>query len=127
ASFIPIFGSLKEKKGDKKAVYFAEQAIMWMIVIIGVITLYVLSFTESFVGLIAAGFKDDPEKFQWTVEFTRIVFPFILLICITAVVGAVLNAVHNFVQTAASQTVGNLSIILLFLAFQDIAESKAHA
>jgi putative peptidoglycan lipid II flippase len=127
ASFIPIFGSLKEKKGDKKAVYFAEQAIMWMIVIIGIITLYVLSFTESFVGLIAAGFKDDPEKFQWTVEFTRIVFPFILLICITAVVGAVLNAVHNFVQTAASQTVGNLSIILLFLAFQDIAETKAHA
>lgn len=127
ASFIPIFGSLKENKGEQKAVHFAEQAIMWMIVIIGIITLYVLFFTESFVGLIAAGFKDDPEKLQWTIDFTRIVFPFILLICITAVMGAVLNAMHNFAQTAASQTVGNLSIILLFLGLQDITETKAHA
>lgn len=127
ASFIPIFGSLKERKGEQKAVYFAEQAIMWMILIIGLITLYVLFFTESFVGLIAAGFKDDPEKLQWTVEFTRIVFPFILLICMTAVVGAVLNAMHNFAQTAASQTVGNLSIIILFLGLRDVVTTKAHA
>jgi putative peptidoglycan lipid II flippase len=127
ASFIPIFGSLKEKKGSQKAIYFSEQAIVWMMVIIGAITLYVLFFTESFVGLIAAGFKDDPEKLQWTIDFTRIVFPFILLICMTAVIGAILNAMHNFAQTAASQTVGNLSIILLFLALQDVTETKAHA
>lgn len=127
ASFIPIFGSLKEKDGLQKATYFAEQSMVWMVLFIGAITLYVLGFTESFVGLIAAGFKDDPEKLQWTVEFTRIVFPFILLICLTAVLGSVLNAMHNFVQTAASQTVGNSAIILLFLALQDVAETKAHA
>jgi putative peptidoglycan lipid II flippase len=127
ASFIPIFGSLKEKEGVQKATYFAEQSMMWMVLFVGAITLYVLGFTESFVGLIAAGFKDDPEKLQWTVEFTRIVFPFILLICLTAVLGSVLNAMHNFVQTAASQTIGNSGIILLFLALQDVAETKAHA
>lgn len=127
ASFIPIFGSLKEKEGLDKATSFAEQSLMWMLMIIGLITLGVLTFTDSFVSVIAAGFKDDPEKLQWTVEFTRIVFPFILVICLTAVLGSVLNAMHNYVQTAASQTVGNLGIILLFLAFQDIAETKAHA
>lgn len=127
ASFIPIFGSLKEKDGIQKATSFAEQSLMWMVLIIGVITVGVLTFTDSFVSIIAAGFKDDPEKLQWTVEFTRIVFPFILVICLTAVLGSVLNAMHNYVQTAASQTVGNLGIILLFLAFQDISETKAHA
>lgn len=127
ASFIPIFGSLKEKKGTQKAVYFAEQSLVWIMLLAGIITAYVAGFTESFVGMIAAGFKGDPEKMQWTVEFTRIVFPYILLICMTAVVGSTLNAVHNFVQTAASQTVGNVSIIMLFFAFRPVAETTAHA
>jgi putative peptidoglycan lipid II flippase len=127
ASFIPIFLSLKEKKGDKKATYFAEQSMIWMTLFIGTITIYVLGCTETFVGLIASGFKDDPEKFQWTVEFTKIIFPFVIIISLTAILGSVLNAVHNFVQTAANQTVGNLSIILLFFALQNIAETKAHA
>lgn len=127
ASFIPIFGALKEKEGVQKATAFAEQSLMWMLMLIGAITLGVLTFTDSFVSLIAAGFKSDPDKIQWTVEFTRIVFPFVLVICLTAVLGSVLNAMHNYVQTAASQTVGNLGIILLFLAFQNIAETKAHA
>lgn len=127
ASFIPIFGSLKAKKGIQKATAFSEQAIMWMLLLIGAITLYVLADTSSFVEIIAAGFKDEPEKLQWTIEFTRIVFPYIVLICITAVVGAVLNAMHNFVQTAASQTVGNLSIIVLFFMFREISQTDAHA
>lgn len=127
ASFIPIFGSLKEKEGIRKATSFAEQSLVWMLLIIGIITLGILTFTDSFVSIIAAGFRDDPEKLQWTIELTRIVFPFILIICLTAVLGSVLNAMHNYVQTAASQTVGNLGIILLFLAFLDIAETKAHA
>lgn len=127
ASFIPIFGSLKEKKGIQKATYFSEQAIMWMMMLIGVITLYVLFDTSAFVEVIAAGFKDEPDKLNWTIEFTRIVFPYILLICMTAVVGSVLNAMHNFVQTAASQTVGNLSIIILFFMFREITATDAHA
>lgn len=127
ASFIPIFGSLKEKKGIQKAAAFSEQAIMWMFLLVGLVTVYVLVYTESFVEVIAAGFKDDPEKLQWTVEFTQIVFPYILIICVTAVVGAVLNAMHNFVQTAASQTVGNLSIIVLFFMFRAVTATDAHA
>lgn len=127
ASFIPIFGSLKAKKGDLKAIHFAEQSIVWMSIIIGLITLGVIFWSEEFVGLIAAGYKDDPNKLQWTREFTEIVFPYILLICITAVVGASLNAIHSFVQTAASQTVGNISIILLFLLMKDWLSTPAHA
>lgn len=127
ASFIPIFVSLKENKGEKKATSFAEQSMLWMLILMGTITLYVLGFTESFVGLIAAGFKDDPEKFQWTVEFVKIIFPFVLVISLTAVLGSMLNAMHNFVQTAANQTVGNLSIILLYFALENLTETKAHA
>lgn len=127
ASFIPIFGSLKAKKGDQKAFYFAEQAIMWMIVLVGAITVYVLTFTEQFVGLIAAGFKDDAQKLQWTIEFTHIVFPYIVLICMIAVIGAALNAMHNFLQTAASQTVGNIAIIGFFFLFQQFTKTPAHA
>jgi putative peptidoglycan lipid II flippase len=127
ASFIPIFVSLKENKGNKKSTYFAEQAMMWMLILLGAFMLYVLGFTETFVGWIAAGFKDDPEKFRWTVEFTKIIFPFVLVISLTAVLGSMLNAMHNYTQTAANQTVGNLSIILIFFALQGITETKAHA
>lgn len=127
ASFIPIFVSLKEKKGDKKSTHFAEQSMMFMFMFMGGLTLFVLGFTETFVGWIAAGFKDEPEKFQWTVEFVRIIFPFVLIISLTAVLGAMLNAMHNFVQTAANQTVGNISIILIFFAVQGFTETKAHA
>lgn len=127
ASFIPIFSSLLENKGKEKATGFAVQSLMAMFIFVGAITIYVLMFTESFVGLTAAGFKSDPAKFQWTVELTQIIFPFILVVCLTAVIGAVLNALHNFVQTAASQTLANSVIIILFLILKDSYSTYAHA
>ncbi len=127
ASFVPIFGSLRSKKGDRKANYFAEQSIVWMLFILGVITAGVLYWVDDFVGMIAAGYRDDPDKFRWTIEFTEIVFPYIMLICMTAVIGGALNAVHSFIQTAASQTVGNLSIIGLFWGLKDSFSTPAHA
>lgn len=127
ASFIPIFSSLLENKGREKATSFAVQALMAMFIFVGIITLYVLIYTESFVGVIAAGFKNDPDKFRWTVELTQIIFPFILVVCLTAVVGAVLNSLHNFIQTAISQTVANSFIIVLFLTLKNFFSTPAHA
>ena len=37
-------------------------------------------FMPAFVGLIASGWRGDPEKFALATEFTRITFPYLIFI-----------------------------------------------
>ena len=48
------------------------------------------------VSIIAAGFIDQPVKFQLTADMLRITFPYILLISMTAMAGGILNTLKRF-------------------------------
>ena len=47
-------------------------------------------------GVIAPGFGDEPGKFELAVDLTRITFPYLLFISLTALQGGLLNSVDRF-------------------------------
>jgi putative peptidoglycan lipid II flippase len=126
ASFIPIFNDLRIHEGMGSSRRFTEQSMVWMACIMGVVTLLVMWKTEAFVRLTAPGFSPESERYLWTVQLTRIIFPYVWIICITALLGSMLNALHHFYHTTASLALSNLTIIILIYAFKDLFPTVAH-
>ncbi|MGI9251944.1 MAG: murein biosynthesis integral membrane protein MurJ [Pseudohongiellaceae bacterium] len=60
---------------------------------------------------LAYGFTDEPEKFALFVEMLRITFPYLLLISMTALCGAVLNSYNRFAVPAITPALLNVSLI----------------
>ena len=62
-------------------------------------------------AVIAPGFGDEPGKFELAVDLTRITFPYLLFISLTALQGGLLNAVDRFAAPAATPILLNLFLI----------------
>jgi putative peptidoglycan lipid II flippase len=56
-------------------------------------------FAPLLVKIIAWGFTSDPEKLQLTIELTRLMFPFLVFICLASILLALLNTLNSFFIT----------------------------
>jgi putative peptidoglycan lipid II flippase len=76
-----------------------------------IITALGVIFAPQVTALFAPGSHDEPAKFQLTADLLRITFPFLLLVSLTAMAGAVLNTYHRFAFPALVPVIMNLCMI----------------
>jgi len=69
------------------------------------------AFMPAVMAVIAPGFAADPGKFDLVVNLTRITFPYLLFISLTALQGGLLNTVDRFAAPAATPILLNLFLI----------------
>ena len=79
------------------------------------------------IGIFAAGFLDQPAKFELTADMLRITFPYILLISMTAMSGGILNTWKRFTVPAFTPVLLNLSLIGCALWLAPRLEVPVHA
>ncbi len=127
AAFVPTFSGVYADKGTEQAKLFAEQSFSLLLVILIVLVALVELIMPEFMGLIAGGFKTKPETMAYAIEYTRITFPYILFISLTALIGGVLNSMDRFGAPAATQIIANIVVIGCFVYFQDITDTPGHA
>ncbi|MBM3524079.1 MAG: murein biosynthesis integral membrane protein MurJ, partial [Alphaproteobacteria bacterium] len=111
AAFVPLFAGMVAKDGRIAARHFAEDAMAVLIAVLLALTILVESFMPQFIALVAPGFRDEPDKFAYAVEFTRITFPYLLFISLVSLHGGVLNSLDRFAAVAATPIVLNLCMI----------------
>ncbi|MBF0584702.1 MAG: murein biosynthesis integral membrane protein MurJ [Magnetococcales bacterium] len=110
-AFIPVFsdyvarGDLNACREAAQAVFTALATILLLVVAIGQL------FMPYVVYIAAPGFADQPEKFQLTIELTRVTFPYIFFISLVALSGGILNSFHKFALPALNPLLLNLSLI----------------
>lgn len=75
----------------------------------------------------APGFIEDPQKFTWAVEFTRIAFPYLLFISLTALQSAILNSLGRFFPGAAAPVMLNVTLILAILFLIPLTDNPGTA
>jgi len=111
AAFVPLAsGALAE--GGKPAVRaFAEEAFAVLFTTLLVFVLLGEIFMPWLMAVIAPGFSAEPGKFDLVVTLTRITFPYLLFISLTALQGGLLNAVDRFAAPAATPILLNLFLI----------------
>jgi putative peptidoglycan lipid II flippase len=73
-------------------------------------------FSPLLVKIIAYGFTSDPEKLQLTIELTRLMFPFLLFICLAAMLSALLNTLNSFFIPAIAPANLSFAEIIYILA-----------
>lgn len=113
AAFIPTLSEYKQTRSQKEIQQFlAYIAGTLGLILLGICILGVLG-SKGLVSLFAPGL--DLYRFQLAIQMLRITFPYLMLISLTALVGATLNCYGQFWVPAFTPALLNISLI--FTAF----------
>lgn len=111
-AFVPVFVETLETGGREKADRLGRIAFTLLGVVLTAVSVVGVVAAPLLVRLMAWGFHDAPDKFALTVDLTRIVFPYIGLIGLTALAGGMLNSLGDFASPAFAPVVLNIGMIL---------------
>ena len=109
-AFITTFSKKIAVEGDDSAWRLANKMATLTTVFMSLVTLLGVLLSPQLVGWIAPGFS--PEKAAMTILLTRIMFPFILLVSLAALVMGMLNAKNVFGMPAMASSFFNLGSII---------------
>lgn len=126
-AFVPVFVETLEKGGREKADRLGRIAFTLLgVVLTGVSVAGVLG-APLLVRVMAWGFADDSAKFALTVNLTRLVFPYIGLIGLTALAGGMLNSLGDFASPAFAPVVLNIGMIAGTVGLYHVADPPVRA
>ncbi|QLK87426.1 murein biosynthesis integral membrane protein MurJ [Arsenophonus endosymbiont of Aphis craccivora] len=117
-AFVPILAEYKNQQGDEATRTFIAYVSGLLTLILAIVTLAGILAAPWIIYITAPGFTDTADKFDLTVRLLRITFPYILLISLVSLAGAILNTWNRFSVPAFAPTLLNISMIIsvLFLA-----------
>ncbi|MCC6758703.1 MAG: murein biosynthesis integral membrane protein MurJ [Candidatus Omnitrophica bacterium] len=111
SAVVPVLSEY-QVKGDKKDLWRLVSAIsLWAMIILSAITVLGVIFAPAIVHLMAPGFAAEPAKTKLAVELTRLMFPYLILIGLTAHSMAVLATFRSFTSAAFSPCLFNIAVI----------------
>src|SRR5437660_9804662 len=114
-AFITTFSKEIATEGDQSAWRLANKVATLTAIFISAITLLGILFAPQLIGLMT-WWSWSPEKTDLTILLTRIMWPFILLVSLAALVMGVLNAKSVFGSPAMASTYFNLGSIIAGVA-----------
>ncbi len=127
AAFVPAFSGLLAAEGPEAARSFAAEATSVMLFwLVGLTALFEL-FMPAVLLVLAPGFHADPAKFAIAVELSRITFPYMPLICLTALFSGVLNGLDKFAAAAAAPVIYNVTSIAFMIGLAGLVPTTGHA
>jgi putative peptidoglycan lipid II flippase len=127
AAFIPAFSGLLHTEGVAAARQFAQEAFAVMAFWLGIMTILGEIFMPQLMLVLAPGFTETPEKFHLAVDLSRITFPYLILICLAALVSGVLNGMEKFTAASASYVLFNIVSIACMLWLTPYVPTVGHA
>jgi putative peptidoglycan lipid II flippase len=113
AAFVPMFA--KKLEGGEDAQVFARDAFNGLALVVLALVGLAMVFMPGFVWLTAEGFSGDA-RFDMTVGYARIVFPYILCMSLSALFSGILNATGRFAVAAAAPVLLNIFVITAMVA-----------
>jgi putative peptidoglycan lipid II flippase len=127
AAFIPAFAGTLATQGPQAARDLADRMAALMAVWLSSLVVLGVLLMPQIMAVLAPGFSAAPEKFALAVELTRITFPYLLFICLTALVSGVLNGLDRFAAAAAAPVFFNLLSMAALLTLTPYVTTPAHA
>ena len=114
---VPVFTEYRAKKSKAEFLHVANVTFNVFLLALLFITVIGVIATPLIIKIIAPGFIVDQQKFSLTVDLTRILFPYIFLVGLTAYCMGVLHTFRHFTAPAFASAVWNATIIVLMLIF----------
>lgn len=111
AAIVPVLSETRALRSEEEFRKLVGALGIWILGALTLISALGVLFAPAVVRLVAPGFAADPEKFELTIRLTRLMFPFIFLIGLSAFLMGVLNTMQNFGTSALGPAVQNLMMI----------------
>lgn len=112
---VPSLAELEVKNKNKFAQLFSSEIFSIVCYVSLIITVLVVIFAKYFVLLMAPGFANDPEKLSMTIYSTRIMFPSVLFLAISAIYSGILISNQKFGLYTVSPLIINITLIVSIL------------
>ncbi|TVV72584.1 murein biosynthesis integral membrane protein MurJ [Sphingomonas solaris] len=139
AAFVPMFNrpiaeaergaesggdaAARRRAGLPAGLRFAEDVLSVLLPILIVFTIVMMLAAWPIVWAMTGGFRDGgPEKLALATEFTRITFPYLMLISLVSLLGGILNSLGRFWVNAAAPVLLNICLIVGLMFFRGHSE-----
>ena len=114
-AFVPILAEYKMQQGEEATRTFIAYVCGLLTLVLALVTASGVLAAPWIVWATAPGFADEAERFELTVDLLRVTFPYILLISLSSLAGAILNTWNRFSVPAFVPTLLNVSMIVFAL------------
>lgn len=110
-AFVPILAEYKTQQGEEATRTFIAYVSGLLTLVLALVTALGILAAPWVVWVTAPGFVDSTEKYQLTTDLLRVTFPYILLISLSSLAGAILNTWNRFSVPAFVPTLLNVAMI----------------
>ena len=110
-AFVPVLSEYRTKKPFDEVRILVSRVSGTLAGTLFMVTVLCMLGAPVLIRLFAPGFIDEPEKLALAGSMLRITFPYLLLISLTALAGAILNSYSRFAVPAFTPVLLNLSLI----------------
>ncbi len=126
AAFVPMFNrtvaeaeATEPGSGLTIALRFAEDVLSVLLPFLILFTAIMILAAGPIVWAMTGGFPDGgPEKFALATQYTRITFPYLMLISLVSLLGGILNSLNRFWVNAAAPILLNICLIVGLVFFR---------
>lgn len=125
SAFVPLFSKRLEGEGAEPARQFAIAVLSVLITALAIVTAIAEMSMPWLMVIIAPGFLEDPQKYDLAVLLTRIAFPYLLFMSLTAMISGVLNSLGRFAAAAAAPILLNVILIAALIAIAGLGLSNS--
>jgi len=116
-AFVTVFSQKIAKEGMESAWKLAAKMMTLTTIFMSLLSLLGVLFAAPIVHLMVPGFDEIPGKTALTIHLTQIMYPFILLVSLAALVMGMLNATNRFTAAALASSFFNIGSIAGGVAF----------
>ncbi|AYN24736.1 murein biosynthesis integral membrane protein MurJ [Buchnera aphidicola] len=121
-SFIPILINYKSRKDKEYIQEFIRSTSGLMILILTIIVILGIIFSNYLIIVNAPGFSKSPDKLQLACTLLKIMFPYILFISLSSLCSSILNSCNDFFIPSFSPIILNITIIVFSFFFNNYFE-----
>jgi len=111
SAFVPVFTEYATTRSRQNTLRMLQAVTGVMLLLLGGLTLLGILAAPWFVRIMAPGFFSDPAAGELTVRLARVMFPFLFLVGLAALVMGILNAHRHFLLPALAPVALNVGII----------------
>ena len=110
-AFVPILAEYKETRSKEATEAFIRHVAGMLLLALVLVTAVGILAAPAVIWTTAGGFARDGTRFELAVRLLRVVFPYILLISLSSLVGSILNTYGKFSVPAFTPVLLNVSLI----------------
>jgi len=110
-AFVPVLADYKEQGSVAAVKSLVDRVAGVLGATLLILTTVTIMASPLVAAIFAPGFVSQPEKYQLTSDLIKVTFPYLLLISMTGLCGAILNSYGRFAVPAFTPVFLNLSLI----------------